>query len=94
MVVVTPGVAGAGVEQDAHRCQVDGDARAFESVCIAPRRELAPAIDAAGGKMPPTAVEGDIQIGIGLAGDFGDVGSQGRHLLGMIRKVVEAVGTR
>jgi hypothetical protein len=33
-------------------------------------------------------------MGIGLAGDRGDVGGHGWELIGMIRKVVESVGTR
>ena len=41
-VVVTPGIAGSGVEQDAHRGEVDGDARAFESVCVAIRAASSP----------------------------------------------------
>ena len=77
MVAVTPGIAGPGVEQDAHRCQVDGDARAFESACTDPRRKLAPTIDTAGGKMPPTAVIGDLQVGIGVARDVGDIAGHG-----------------
>ena len=76
-VAVAPGIAGPGVEQHAHRRQVDGDARAFERVCVDPRRKLAPAIDAADGKMPPAAVIGNLQVGIGVARDVGDIAGDG-----------------
>src|SRR5262245_19317946 len=37
------------------------------------RRELVPTVDASGREMPPAAVTGDREIGIGRAGDVGDI---------------------
>src|SRR5262249_61090436 len=46
---VAPAIAGAGIEQHAHGCEVDGHARALEAIAVAAPRELAPTVDAAGG---------------------------------------------
>ena len=70
---VTPALAGAGIEENAHRRQVSGDARALNRVPIDALRERVPTVDPAGGKMPPATVTGNVQIGIGLAGDGGHV---------------------
>ena len=73
-LAIAPGVSGASIEQDADGCEVEGDARPFDGVNVELRRERAPAIDASDGKMPPAAVIGNPEIGIGLARDIGHVG--------------------
>ena len=62
-------------------------ARAFESVCSDPSGKLAPAIDTAGGKMPPAAVIGNLQVGIGLARDVGHIARHGREAAFIEREV-------
>ena len=85
--MVTPGIAGSGVEQDAHRGEVDGATRAFEIVCSDPSGKLAPPIDTAGGKMPPATVIGNFQVGIGLARDVGHIARHGREAAFIEREV-------
>ena len=89
-VVITPGIAGSGVEQHADGCQIDGDAGAFERGGTDPRRKLAPTIDTAGGKMPPATVVGNFQIGIGFAGDVGHIAGDGGEAAFIEREVRRA----
>ena len=73
LFTVAPRVAGAGVEQDADGREVDGPARPLDRIGTTACRELAPAIDAARGKMAPAAVIRNDEIGIGRARDIGHI---------------------
>ncbi len=73
LFAVAPGIAGAGIEQDAHGREVDRHAGPLNRIDIETRRELAPTIDAAGREMAPAAVIGNPQIGIGFARDVRDI---------------------
>jgi hypothetical protein len=50
--------------------------------------ELGNPVQAAHVKMPPAAVKGHFQVGIGSTRDLGHIGSHFRELLRMIDKVV------
>src|SRR5262249_61497018 len=53
--------------------QVGGAGRALNPVLMNRPRERLPTVDPACAKMPPAAVTGNVQTGIGLAGDVGHV---------------------
>jgi hypothetical protein len=57
---VAPAVAGAGIEENAHGRQVGGNARALDRILMDARHKRVPTVDAAGCKMPPAAVSGDV----------------------------------
>ena len=78
---VAPGVACAGIEQDADHCQVDRGTRPFDRSGIDSVRELAPAIEASGREVTPAAVVRYIEVGIGAARHL-------RHVIGDRREPV------
>ena len=72
LFAIAPGVAGAGIEQNAHHRQIDRTASLLKS----PLNEFcqpAPARDAAGREVAPAAVIGNRKIGIGRTRHVGDV---------------------
>ncbi len=89
-LAIVPLDAGAGVEQHAHGREIDGDARAFDRIGRQPLRQPGPAVDVARGEVPPAAVRGNFQIGIGLARDFRDVGRDLLELIVRQRKMRRA----
>ena len=71
-VAIAPCGAGAGVEQHAHRREVDRCACALQRIGRQLRCQFLPAVNAAHDKVPPAAVIGNAQVGIGLAGHLRD----------------------
>src|SRR5262249_2019878 len=89
-LAIAPGIAGAGIEQNAYGCEVDRNARVLDRISSEICRQRLPAVDPSGRKVTPAAVIRDFQIGIGFARDGADVSGNRRNALGMDGKMRRA----
>ena len=85
-------IAGAGVEQDADHGEVEAGAQAFGAVAVQRRRQTGPAVLAGNDEMPPAAVIGNVEVGIGQPDLVDDAVDRVRKGDGRDREAAQPVG--